>query len=213
MDEDYKDEMYIGGRIRELRVNKGYTQKYLGECLNVTENSVGKWERGEVYIPLCELLAIARLFEVDCSELLPATKNDSPFEETVYKYPANDWSEVNKRYPAETCVAVYEADFWPDFNDNEIYYKICRTLNGDMALYYVSGYCEEYTEYGSTIPYIYLNSCDRNTNIKRKIRISDITGGKYYLRRINKTTDIPKKIPYVRNQWILDDIEDKLYFK
>ncbi|MBE6865446.1 MAG: helix-turn-helix transcriptional regulator [Ruminococcaceae bacterium] len=36
----------IGNFIKELRKEKGYTQKELAEKLHITDRAVSKWERG-----------------------------------------------------------------------------------------------------------------------------------------------------------------------
>lgn len=36
----------MGKFISELRKEKGLTQKEIGDMLNITDNSVSKWERG-----------------------------------------------------------------------------------------------------------------------------------------------------------------------
>ena len=39
----------IGENIKELRTDKGYTQKNLADYLHISEQSISKWERGEAY--------------------------------------------------------------------------------------------------------------------------------------------------------------------
>lgn len=39
--------MDFGGRIKELRMNKGITQKQLADMLYISSQAVSKWERGK----------------------------------------------------------------------------------------------------------------------------------------------------------------------
>lgn len=40
------DNVKTGALIKELRLERGLTQKQLAEKLNVTDRAVSKWERG-----------------------------------------------------------------------------------------------------------------------------------------------------------------------
>lgn len=44
------DQNKMGKFIRELREEKGLTQKDIGDKLHITDNSVSKWERGISHI-------------------------------------------------------------------------------------------------------------------------------------------------------------------
>ena len=58
------DQNKMGKFIRELREEKGLTQKDIGDKLHITDNSVSKWERGinapDIYYlgPLSEMLGV-----------------------------------------------------------------------------------------------------------------------------------------------------------
>ncbi len=215
MNDTLTDARFIGQRIKELRSEKGITQKELGILLDATENSVSKWERGVVYIPVDRLLDIARLFDVNCEELLPTIKSTNPFNEQIYKYPTNNFKPVKDRYPDGTKVVIYERDMWPDIETGEVLYRL-RSLSwncGQILPYIVKGYECEYNDCGYEVPYINLVSCDTDKKIRHRLKISSITDGQYYLRRVNMAKDIPISLPYKKNQWILDAIEYKTYAK
>lgn len=44
------DNEKFGNFIKELRKEKGITQKELGEKLNITDKAISKWERGISHI-------------------------------------------------------------------------------------------------------------------------------------------------------------------
>ena len=64
----------LNENIKTIRKNKGYTQEDLASRLNVTRQTVSKWEKG-LSVPDADLLvAMAEIFEVPVEELLGAEK-------------------------------------------------------------------------------------------------------------------------------------------
>ena len=60
----------IGLFISELRKEKNLTQKDLGDLLDITDNSVSKWERGESIPDVTVLKGLGELFGVTVDYLL-----------------------------------------------------------------------------------------------------------------------------------------------
>ena len=60
----------IGLFISELRKEKNLTQKDLGDLLDITDNSVSKWERGINAPDISQLKRIASIFNITVGELL-----------------------------------------------------------------------------------------------------------------------------------------------
>jgi DNA-binding XRE family transcriptional regulator len=59
----------FGQRIRNLRRNKGLSQKAMSELSGVNQNSFRQIERGELDVPLSTLAAIAEVFKISISRL------------------------------------------------------------------------------------------------------------------------------------------------
>ena len=57
-------------RLKELRTEKGLSQKELGQILNTTNSSVCDWERGRSEPNLDTVAQIARYFDVSADYLL-----------------------------------------------------------------------------------------------------------------------------------------------
>ena len=57
-------------RVKELRIESGFTQKQLAEKLNTTNSTVCDWEKGRSQPDLQTLAKIARLFDVSADYLL-----------------------------------------------------------------------------------------------------------------------------------------------
>jgi len=67
----------IGERIRFLRIDKGYTQEKLGEILNVSSQSISKWERSTTFPDISLLPKIATTFGVTIDELFIQSSEDT----------------------------------------------------------------------------------------------------------------------------------------
>ena len=63
-------ENYLGKKIRELRRAKDLTQEQLADYLNISYQSVSKWETGTAAPDLSFVIPLARLFNVSTDELL-----------------------------------------------------------------------------------------------------------------------------------------------
>lgn len=64
------DSEKIGKFICELRKSKGLTQKNIADKLNISDNSVSKWERGLNIPDISSLTILSKIFNVTVSELL-----------------------------------------------------------------------------------------------------------------------------------------------
>lgn len=63
-------ENYLGKKIRELRRAKDLTQEQLADYLNISYQSVSKWETGTAAPDLSYIIPLARLFDISTDELL-----------------------------------------------------------------------------------------------------------------------------------------------
>ena len=65
-----KQNMNIGERILELRINNGLTQEQLAEKLSVSRQSVSKWEMGQALPEIDKIILMSKLFSVGTNEIL-----------------------------------------------------------------------------------------------------------------------------------------------
>lgn len=63
----------VGGRIRELRKERGWNQRDLAAQANVTQTRLSKYENGTHQVPLGTLMRIASAFALPVDALLPDT--------------------------------------------------------------------------------------------------------------------------------------------
>ena len=69
------DQIKMGQFISELRKEKGLTQKDIGDKLNITDNSVSKWERGINAPDIYYLGPLSEILGVSVKELLNGERN------------------------------------------------------------------------------------------------------------------------------------------
>lgn len=74
----------IGEKIKHLRQQRGITQEQLADYLNLSFQSVSKWERGEAYPDITMLPKIAVFFNTTADELLCIDKARVEEEVAVY---------------------------------------------------------------------------------------------------------------------------------
>lgn len=64
------DKKELGGKIKELRKSKGWTQQELADRMNFDRTTISKWESGANQLGFPELRALGRLFDEDLSEYM-----------------------------------------------------------------------------------------------------------------------------------------------
>ncbi len=63
-------EVVFSEKLQLLRRNRGYTQETLAQRLSVSRQAVAKWESGQAYPDICNLLEISNLFRVTVDYLV-----------------------------------------------------------------------------------------------------------------------------------------------
>ncbi|TVR75928.1 MAG: XRE family transcriptional regulator [Chitinophagaceae bacterium] len=62
--------MKIHKKIRAIRLSKGYKQNYMAYKLDIDTANYGRLERGETKITIERLEALAKIFDLDITELV-----------------------------------------------------------------------------------------------------------------------------------------------
>lgn len=101
-------EQKIGLFIRQLRMEKKYTQKELAELLNITDKAVSKWERGLSCPDILLITPLAEILGCSVSELLNGERTvelqSEKIEETVDR--ALKYSDGNARKKLERVKGI-----------------------------------------------------------------------------------------------------------
>ena len=66
-------------RIRDLREDKDWTQKELGERLGISQTGYSKYETGENNIPVGVLIELANIHHTSVDYLLGLTNRKEPY--------------------------------------------------------------------------------------------------------------------------------------
>lgn len=108
--------IHFGENLRDLRLKQNLTQEKLADFLDVSFQTVSKWERGETYPDITMLPSIACFFKVSVDELLGVNKAEDEKElkqllaehdnltdeKLIFKYIA----ELKEKYPADFRVQL-----------------------------------------------------------------------------------------------------------
>ena len=122
--------MIIGDQIQCLRVKHGLTQERLAEMLEVSRQSVSKWELGQAMPDVEKIIRMSELFEVSTDTIL--MKN--PTEENVKENPLHLGSVYLVVKDFERSVAFYESFFGIEADGR------CQSGN-KFVNFYIDGKC------------------------------------------------------------------------
>lgn len=75
--------MSIGERLLELRKKKGLSQEELANILNVSRQTVSKWETDQSTPDFDKIMPLCKLYEISADELLTGNKNNDLKKESV----------------------------------------------------------------------------------------------------------------------------------
>lgn len=87
--------MEFNNKLYELRKQKGFSQEELANRLNVSRQTISKWEVGESSPDMEKLVAISELFDISLDELVlnKATKKEETSEQVVKSEMYSDFKE------------------------------------------------------------------------------------------------------------------------
>lgn len=66
--------MELGDRLKQARINKGFSQADVAEFLHISRQSISRWETGKTYPDIDNLVELSLYYEVSIDELLTETK-------------------------------------------------------------------------------------------------------------------------------------------
>lgn len=99
--------MTLGEKIYRLRTEKGLSQEAFGEVLNVSRQSVSKWETDQSVPELDKLVAISDFFEVSIDYMLKdevkENKSDTGDSESAY-YIVYQYKRPHREYKSKKMI-------------------------------------------------------------------------------------------------------------
>ena len=85
----------IAEKLKNLRMDNGFSQEKLAEKLMVSRQAVSKWENGEALPDMENMIALARLYGTSLDELANIAVNNENIEDNVAKEEADSKVNVN----------------------------------------------------------------------------------------------------------------------
>jgi len=104
--------IYFSENLKKFRLNRNLTQEKLADFLNVSFQTISKWERGENYPDITMLPSIAQFFKVSVDDLLGVNKaeNEEELKNLLEEYD-NLTDEKLISEHIKTLKEKYPADF------------------------------------------------------------------------------------------------------
>jgi len=87
--------MKFGEKLTKLRKQNGLSQEELGYELNVTRQTISKWELGQTTPEMDKLVQMSKIFEVSLDELTSETENANNEAEKIEDKPISDKPKNN----------------------------------------------------------------------------------------------------------------------
>jgi len=118
--------------LRDLRREKKLSQEQLAELLNVSRQSVSKWEQGGGYPEMEKLIMLAEKLDISLDELLLDRKSASESNAAATQSSAaftGEWKIVIQSYDGDVLSAFYKFTITSVFlpAKNEPKYILCGT--------------------------------------------------------------------------------------
>ncbi len=87
--------MTFGERLYELRKNKNISQEELAELLDVSRQSISKWENDKAYPEMTRLLFMSDFFNVSLDYLMRGIEEAEPVHDEITYKSRNFWEVWN----------------------------------------------------------------------------------------------------------------------
>lgn len=125
--------MQTGNQIAEARRRKNLTQEQLAQLMQVTRQTVSRWEAGMAYPEMEKIVRLADILEVSCDDLLrPGVSCDQRvFAEG--RVSSEGEPRLVTRLLAQARNKPVRLQFFDDAEDTDLYGKTCVITDFDGA--------------------------------------------------------------------------------
>ena len=96
--------MTLGERLTELRKKEKLSQEEVAEKLNVTRQTVSKWELDQSTPDIDKVVPICKLYNISCEELLTGKKIENPNNDMNYNMMTDQ--EISKKSAIAICQSI-----------------------------------------------------------------------------------------------------------
>lgn len=118
--------IYLSKNLKEFRLKNNLTQEDVAEYLNITPQSVSKWERGETYPDITLLPALANIFETSIDMLIGMDTIRA--EETIYNI-HNEAHKLMQSSEYNSAELIYRDALISYPKNSEILFGLASTLS------------------------------------------------------------------------------------
>lgn len=103
--------MNIGDKILKYRKLKGYSQEDIANNLNVSRQTVSKWETNQSTPDFNKIIPLCKLFGISADELLDMdefdNKDNSNFQVIDETLKENDSKSIKSKYALFMCISIF----------------------------------------------------------------------------------------------------------
>ena len=100
--------MTTGEKLQKLRKDNNYTQEELADIMNVSRQSISKWESDLAFPETEKLIALSKLYHCTIDYLLNTDNNDITSETNSFSEKTGVETTNKKRFPfIITCISVH----------------------------------------------------------------------------------------------------------
>lgn len=90
--------MDFAKKLKEIRTEKGYTQRYISEIVNKTITAVCDWERGRTQPSIEDLITISKVFDCSVDYLLGIEDENGLIVQTTTNALSTDEERILQNY-------------------------------------------------------------------------------------------------------------------
>lgn len=129
--------MNLGEKLFELRKSKNLTQDDVAEKLNVTRQTVSKWETNQSKPDFDKILPLCDLYGISANELLKGENQEQTTSnnEENNENESFDWNEAKKHLFTR---GKEENDDYENMTSNQIKRKSAEVVSGSILIFFIA---------------------------------------------------------------------------
>lgn len=121
--------MDLGEKLYELRKNKNLTQEEVAEKLNVTRQSVSKWETNQSTPDFDKILPLCELYEISPNDLIRGNEQELEEEKSENDVNSNETKEH---------LFFKEKDNYENMSKNQIKQKSAEIISSSILIFIIA---------------------------------------------------------------------------
>ncbi len=121
--------MDLGEKLYELRKNKNLTQEEVAEKLNVTRQSVSKWETNQSTPDFDKILPLCELYEISPNDLIKGNEQELEEEKSENDINSNE---------AKEHLFFKEKDDYGNMSKNQIKQKSAQIISSSILIFIIA---------------------------------------------------------------------------